>query len=391
MKTVIIAKLLDRLKRLCAVVVLPLALVGCDIVLDGANVPEVLDPQEVIALIPIEASTDEIVTGAAAQGFSLREDVLLDGLDLRMLRFTFPAPLSGKDAIDVLETIEPASTAGINHIYQPAAREDLARLDYAQSMMNWPVARCQSRLSVGVIDTSIDVAALEGSGARIVTQDFLRGRAPSTQHGTDVVSVLVDDRRVANATVYSAAVIGRTDQGHDVSGVDSILRALDWLALNNVSLVNMSISGPYNKLLDEGVAQAVDAGMMIVAAVGNDGPTAQPRYPAAFDTVIAVTAVDAEGAIFEDAVRGAHVDIAAPGVDVLIEQGGDIRFVTGTSIATPFVTARIMTDQTFSGLDMAAARRALLQNATEIGEESSQVGLELLGPPSRCQQATGGN
>jgi subtilisin family serine protease len=376
----ILSKPIRHARRLAAGIALGLVMFGCGLPnLPAPTGPDVLDAQEVIALIPQSTSPITMTTQAAARGFVLREDVVLDGLDLRMLRFTFPTPLSGKEAIDVLEGIEPDSTAGINHVYRIAADEGLASLDYAQSMMDWPVARCRSRMSVGVIDTSIDKVALRASGARIFTEEFLRGRAPSTSHGTEVVSVLVDGRRVADATVFGAAVVGRTALGEDVSGVDSILKALDWLAENDVTLVNMSLSGPYNKLLDEGVSQAVDGGMIIVAAVGNEGRSAQPRFPAAFDTVIAVTAVDANGTVFRDAVRGDHVEIAAPGVDILVELDGRPRFVTGTSIATPFVTARIMTDQSLEGLDLDAMRSTLTQLRTNIG------GVDLLGPPRVCQ------
>lgn len=376
-----------NLKRWCAGTFLAIILVGCNVSnVPNTSGPDVLDPQEVIALIPSSTSPNTISVGAAQRGFVLQENTLLAGLDLRMLRFTFPRRLSGKEAIGVLETIEPASTAGINHVYRLAAESASGRLDYAQAMMNWPVARCRSRLSVGVIDTSIDAASVRASGVNLVTQDFLRGRAPSTQHGTDVVSVLIDERRVANATIYGAAVIGTGDLGEEVSGVDSILKALDWLSANNVTLVNMSIAGPYNKILDQGVQQATGAGMIIVAAVGNEGPRAEPQYPAAFDTVIGVTAVDADGVIFTDAGSGGHVDIAAPGVDVLVQRRGEARFVTGTSIATPFVTARIMTDQSFNGLNMAQTRSALSQNSTDIGDLDSNFGVGLLGPPRVCER-----
>ena len=58
--------------------------------------------------------------------------------------------------------------------------------------------------------------------------------------------------------------------------------------------------------------------MVIVAAAGNDGLAAPPRYPAAFDFAIAVTAVDAELDAYDRAPRGEHIDFAAPGVDVFV-------------------------------------------------------------------------
>jgi len=68
-----------------------------------------------------------------------------------------------------------------------------------------------------------------------------------------------------------------------------------------------------------------------VAAVGNSGANSAPQFPAALPSVIAATAVDADGQVYDKAVHGAHVDVSAPGVDVwLAEQN---RYLTGTSVA----------------------------------------------------------
>jgi subtilisin family serine protease len=82
-------------------------------------------------------------------------------------------------------------------------------------------------------------------------------------------------------------------------------------------------------------------GVLMVAAVGNDGPQAEPRYPAAYAPVIAVTAVQPDAAVYRRAVQGEHVDLAAPGVDVWTARAGTSggRAQSGTSFAAPFVTA----------------------------------------------------
>ena len=57
-------------------------------------------------------------------------------------------------------------------------------------------------------------------------------------------------------------------------------------------MINVSLVGPRNALLERVVASLVSRGHLIVAAVGNDGPAAPPLYPAAYDGVVGVTAVD---------------------------------------------------------------------------------------------------
>ena len=102
--------------------------------------------------------------------------------------------------------------------------------------------------------------------------------------------------------------------------------------------------------------------MLFIAAVGNNGPNARPRYPAAFESVIAVTAVDSEGEIYADAVRGGHVDVAAPGVDVFVNVGPDGKYLSGTSIAAPFVTAFIAGSKNLVALESAKEIRGAIAN-----------------------------
>lgn len=329
-----------------------------------ADAGTVVDPREIVALVPDATAAATLRRGAVARGFTFREETALDGLGLRMLRFEFPQPLNGPGAIAVLEEIEPSATAGINHAYAPAAQT--SRLDYASGMMQWPDHACRAMGPIGMIDTGVDAAIPELSGVRVVSAAFQRGAAAPTRHGTEVASVLADPRRVTGVTLYSAAVIGTSARGQQESGVDGLLEALDWMAANGVKLVNISLAGPYNKLLDRGIDKAEAHGMTIVAAVGNDGAAANPRFPAALDNVVGVTAVDAARQVYPMAVQG-YPDIAAPGVDVMLSTGGRTRFVTGTSIATPFVTARIASDPALYRLKAASLRAALAGTAVDLG------------------------
>ena len=128
--------------------------------------------------------------------------------------------------------------------------------------------------------------------------------------------------------------------------------------------------------------------MVIVAAVGNDGPAAPPRYPAAFDFVIAVTAVDAELAAYARAPRGGYVDFSAPGVDVFVPLGGGGRYMTGTSIAAPFVTAMIASSPEAASLgSVAAVRGSLAREAVDLGAAGSDdtFGAGLARAPESCR------
>jgi subtilisin family serine protease len=104
-------------------------------------------------------------------------------------------------------------------------------------------------------------------------------------------------------------------------------------------VINMSVAGPPNKVLLKVIGQAARRGMVLLAAAGNNGPKAPPAYPAAAESVLAVTAVDRHRQIYRKANRGAYIDFAAPGVSLWTAVPGGGRFQSGTSFAVPFVAA----------------------------------------------------
>lgn len=105
-------------------------------------------------------------------------------------------------------------------------------------------------------------------------------------------------------------------------------------------IVNLSLAGPRNSALGRQIRRMAGDDILLIAAAGNHGPRAAPAYPAAYPQVMAVTAVDRRGNVYRRANRGAHIDLAAPGVDVWTAASiSGARTKTGTSYAAPFVTA----------------------------------------------------
>jgi subtilisin family serine protease len=161
----------------------------------------------------------------------------------------------------------------------------------------------------------------------------------------------------------------------------SLVRALDWLLGEKVSLINMSLAGPDNRILASAVAKTLASGTAIVAAVGNEGPAAPPLFPAAYPGVIAVTAVDSKSKIYRWANRGDQVYFAAPGVNIISARSdGDYGRESGTSMAAPVVAAFLACEMHQHKRDEALA---LLSNkAKDLGEPGrDQVfGVGLLAP-----------
>lgn len=360
-------------RRLAAVCLLLLQL-GCAPFTDLApardsNSTDVVGLRKVIALVPDAQSATQIRAAARAEGYRELDVTRLRALDLTMLTFRMTGQVTGAQAIAKLEAAVPSSTVGINHAYrlqQQAA--PVGALDFAATMMSWSPGGCRALAPVGLIDTGIDTASPALAGVQIRTRTFFEGPAAASRHGTDVASILVGPDRLRDARIIGANVFGQSDERGPMAGADALVRALDWLAEEDVQFVNLALAGPYNKLLDLAVERASARGLILVAAVGNDGPEVDPLYPAGFESVIAVTAIDADRRLYRNAVRGPHVDVAAPGVDVLVGSGQNARFVTGTSIATPFVTARLAADPSLAGTrSIPIVRRQLAVTSAELG------------------------
>ncbi len=138
-----------------------------------------------------------------------------------------------------------------------------------------------------------------------------------------------------------AANIFESRNGRIRANALSVASALDWLIGRRVGVVNLSLSGPPNRLLAQAVARAA-RNTILIAAAGNAGPGGKAKYPAAYPDVVAVTATDSQLRPYERANRGTYIDVAAPGVGIWTAATNlPGRYESGTSFAVPFVTAAV--------------------------------------------------
>ncbi len=182
------------------------------------------------------------------------------------------------------------------------------------------------------------------------------GAVVPSPHGTATASRLVAGFNNAAATARVDLYLADVYCGEPTGGsTDAVVRALAWLMKETVPVINVSLVGPPNALLQRAVEMAAARGHLVVAAVGNDGPAAPPLYPAAYPGVIAVTGVDRADKVLIEAGRGRFVDFAAPGADI-------------TSFAAPIVASRLALLLELP--DPVAAERAvgeLVTSAVDLG------------------------
>ncbi|WP_375186401.1 S8 family serine peptidase [Pseudooceanicola sp.] len=331
----------------------------------GPAASTIVDPQELIVLTA--DAPQVLISRARTLGYRLKAVYPLPDLDDTLVVFRIPDGTSIPQAIEEIEEAVPAVTAGAHHVYRLQASARGER-DYAAAMIAWPKGGCRAHVRVGMLDNGVAPDHPGLRDGRIAQRAFTGSDAPpASDHATLLAELLVGPDSLRNTTLFSANVVDPAFADGEAAGVVSILRGMDWLASNGVNLVNISLAGPKNKLMNRALGQAAQDGIILVAAVGNAGADQPPQYPAAFPFALAVTAVDRDGAVYRNAVRGPHVDIAAPGVDVLIPKADGVKVSSGTSIAAPFVTRVVAADATLARKTASQLRTELARRATDVG------------------------
>ena len=342
---------------------------------------ELVNRSQVVATVKSKAVAVDLERQALEWDYTLHKQEKLAGLNLYLLTFDCPPGVSPKDASLELERLQPKSSVGALNKYslnssQVSFSSSQAPKTFANEMLGWPESGCDVPVKIGIIDGGLSEKFREQTSARVYTRSFIETAPSETamRHGTSIAAILTDPVRLKDVMLYSAAVVEQDENGNDYSSPTAILKALDWMVLNDVKVVNISLSGPPNKVLETALDAASDKGLLIVAAVGNRGQNSPPQFPAAYNTVLAATAVDVEGDIYDKAVRGNHVDFSAPGVDIYINVEGQNRYISGTSIAAPFITAAIASSL---GMEAYENRDDIIQyfsgSATDLGPKGKDT------------------
>ncbi|WP_158966184.1 S8 family serine peptidase [Paraglaciecola sp. L3A3] len=277
-------------------------------------------------------------------GATIRSSKVYQGLGLNLLHFTVPDRFDGKPQLAQHLTAESRATLDRNHIYQAQNKTTHA----ATTTETTQAAVCEAAVKIGMIDSAINQQHRAFKAAKITAKSFLvAGLTSPTHHGTAVASVLVGKADqlsplLPNAQLYSAQVFYQQSDYAQGATLSAMIEALDWLVEEKVWVINMSLAGPDNSILQRVISAATDKGAFIVAAAGNEGPAATPVYPAGYAEVTAVSAIDAKYQPYRWSNRGDYIDYAALGVNVLTAQAKQgLGKESGTSMAAPVVSAAL--------------------------------------------------
>ncbi len=246
----------------------------------------------------------------------------------------------------------------------------------------WHQTRGDSSITVAVLDGAVDALHPCFAGADLRTVESVVPASPPSRHGTGVASILFGQHGsgVAGLAPGCRGLVvpvfpSNGDHANVCSQID-LARAISMALEHGAQIINVSggelePSGEASPVLANVIRDCAAAGVLLVAAAGNDGCECL-HVPAAAPSVLAVGAMDDQGVPIDASNWGEAYrsqGILAPGVSIAAAvPGGGISPRTGTSWATPIVSgvaALLLSLQIRQGRrpDTGAVRAALLGTA----------------------------
>lgn len=184
----------------------------------------------------------------------------------------------------------------------------------------WPKTKGAGAI-VAVLDTGISMYHPD-KGNVIASSSFITDQAVEdfNGHGTHTsgtVAALDNDIGVVGVAPEADLLIGKV-LNNDGEGLTSeLISGIEWAVDNGADVISMSLSGTGDSAsLETACDTAAAAGVLLVAAAGNDN-TSVLNYPAAYDSVVSVAAVDQNKQKASFSNYGSTIELAAPGVGVL--------------------------------------------------------------------------
>jgi thermitase len=235
-------------------------------------------------------------------------------------------------------------------------------------------------VSVAVIDTGVDETHPDLAGRVVLYKNYVNSGASAHDdngHGTHVAGIIAATRNnsiggvgaAPKAKIYAFKVLGADGSGSDYYVAQAIRDAVDYTPARIISM-SLGVEAPNgDPIISSAVAYAQSKGAVVIAAAGNEGVTT-PTYPAAASGVVGVGAVDSSNRLASFSNYGAtNLDVVAPGVNILSTYpGGGFQYMSGTSMATPFVSgAAALIWSAHPELSATQLIAALQNSATDLG------------------------
>lgn len=241
----------------------------------------------------------------------------------------------------------------------------------------WSSGFTGSGVKISVIDSGIspheDLRIAGGYSAVDYTASF----SDDQGHGTHVAGIIgarhngFGVRGVAyDADLYAVKAFNQNGEAR----LSDMIEGIDWSVANGMDIINLSAGTQTDSFaLRSSVDKAYAAGLLVIAAAGNDGndlgtgDTAD--FPARYPSVISVAAVDRNSARALFSSTGSTVEVAAPGVNIASTYpNNQYVYMSGTSMAAPYVAGNLaLMKQAYPHLTNEQLRQVLVSQVRDAG------------------------
>ncbi|GIE08975.1 type VII secretion-associated serine protease [Paractinoplanes ferrugineus] len=237
-------------------------------------------------------------------------------------------------------------------------------------------------VTVALIDTGVDpdhpdLADALLPGLNTVESDLsgTKGTEDVDGHGTAMAGIVAGRGHGSGAGVLgiapAAKILPIATGGSGFKPSSYIAKAVDFAIQRHVGVINMSFGGADDETVHAAIRKAQAADIVLVAAAGNDDAIGNSagQYPGRYLEVLAVGAYGKDRKIASISIVGPHVDLAAPGGQIMsTAKGGGYEVSGGTSDATAIVSgAAALVRAKFPGLSAAEVVHRLTATADDAG------------------------
>lgn len=338
-----------------------------------------------IAVMKNDASYDRVVEKAESMDALVEEQpaqleqnniavLEMDGTDAEQIAQTQGVMALEEDVIFTANEEVPIDETEIESLVEEGA--ELPFTQWNLDAVNLPddAGLTGDNVKVAVLDSGVTAAEdvlvtdsvdLTGSGNE---NPFFND---ATGHGTSIAALIgasgIGDMKgiAPGAELYDVKVL----DGSNTAPLSKIIEGIYWCIENDMDIINMSFgTTAYSPSLAQAISDAQEAGIIVIAAAGNNGTeTASIDYPAAFHNVIAVGASDGDNAMTDFTSRGDGIDVLAPGERIWSYGAfAGLQALDGTSIATAHVTgAAALLLERYPDADTEFIRQLLMASANQ--------------------------
>jgi thermitase len=208
----------------------------------------------------------------------------------------------------------------------------------------WTTNHGDPSVNVAVLDTGVSLTHPDLQGKVLASTNFSSSSTVDdvNGHGSHVagIAAATTNNAVGVAGVgYNADIMNVKVLGDSGSGLYSdVCSGITWAADHGADVINLSLGGTMaSSALESAVNYAWSKGVVVVAAAGNNA-SSTPFYPAYYANVIAVAATTDLDRLASFSDFGDWVDVSAPGISVYSTIPGGYGYMSGTSMASPFVS-----------------------------------------------------